>query len=123
MKASGQLRLRTFLNYQNCFRTIISEAFGVKRDKSKFDYRKGGNQKWLERIDGIRLQRVTPARVSKWQQRRLAQAGNSPIAIASAKRTVSSYLRCARSLFSVKKRDGEKDSLLDSVRKQHGTRQ
>ena len=42
MKATGQLRLRTFLNYQNCFRTI-SEAFGVKGDESKFDYRQGGN--------------------------------------------------------------------------------
>lgn len=121
VKATGQLRLRTFLNYQNCFRTIVSEAFGVKGDDSKFDYRKGGNMRWLERIDDIRLQRVTPAFVSKWQQRRVAQAGNSPVAVASAKRTASSYLRCARSLFSAKKRDGEKNSLLDAVRKQLGS--
>lgn len=97
---TGYLRPRTFLNYQNCFRTIVSEAFGVKSDKSKFDYRHGGNRKWTERVDGVRLERVTPARVAEWQKRRLKAAGNSPVAIASAKRTANSYVRCARSLFS-----------------------
>ena len=99
VKATGYLRLRTFLNYQNCLRTIVSEIFGVRTDESKYDYRQGGNQKWVERIDGTRLERVTPARVTEWQQRRVKKAGNSPMAIASAKRTANSYVRCARSLF------------------------
>src|SRR5437899_6167026 len=46
---TGYLRLRTFLNYQNCLRTIVSEAFGVRGDESKFDYRHGGNKKWIAR--------------------------------------------------------------------------
>ena len=96
----GQLRPRTFLNYQNCFRTLVSEAFGIKGDDSKYDYRRGGNQRWAARIDHVRLERVTPARVTLWQQRRIKQAGNSPIAIAAAKRTANSYVRCSRSLFS-----------------------
>jgi integrase len=100
VKVTGYLRLRTFLNYQNCLRTIVSETFGVKGDDSKYDYRHGGNKKWAERIDGIRLERVTPARVIEWQQRRIKQAGNSPVALASAKRTANSYVRCARSLFA-----------------------
>ncbi len=99
VKATGYLRLRTFLNYQNCLRTLVSEAFGVKGDDSRYDYRQGGNHKWIERIDGIRLERVTPARVTEWQQRRVKKAGHSPAAIASAKRTANSYVRCARSLF------------------------
>ena len=99
VKDTGYLRLRTFLNYQNCFRTIIGEAFGVRADKSKFDYRQGGNQKWVEQIDGIRLERVTPGRITEWQQRRVKNAGISPAAIASAKRTANCYVRCARSLF------------------------
>jgi integrase len=99
VKGTGYLRLRTFLNYQNCLRTIVSEVFGVRGDESKFDYRQGGNKKWVERIDGTRLERVTPARVSDWQQKRVKKAGNSPVAIASAKRTANSYVRCARSLF------------------------
>ncbi len=97
IKSTGHLRLRTFLNYQNCLRTIVSDAFGLKADKSRFDYRQGGNAEWVKGIDSIRLERVTA-----WQQKRLKVAGNSPTAIASAKRTVNSYVRCARSLFSKK---------------------
>lgn len=71
----------------------------MKGDDSKYDYRHGGNKKWAERVNGIRLERVTPDRVIHWQQRRLKNAGNSPAAMASAKRTANSYVRCARSLF------------------------
>ena len=100
VKATGYLRLRTFLNYQTCLRTIVSEAFGVREMMTrKYDYRHGGNAKWAERVNGIRLERVTPARVIAWQQHRIKLAGNSPVALASAKRTANSYVRCARSLF------------------------
>ena len=100
VQSLGQLRPRTFLNYQNCLRTLVAEVFGVKGDDSKYDYRQGGNAKWAARIDTVRLERLTPARVALWQQRRLKRAGNSPVGIASAKRTANSYVRCARSLFS-----------------------
>ena len=118
VQATGRLNGRTFLNYQNCLRTIIAESFGVRGGVAKYDYRAGGSQQWAERIDCIRLSRVTPDRVSKWKEKRLKLAGKSPAAIASAKRTVTTYLRCARSLFSAKvPRDG-KTSLLQDVRKQ-----
>lgn len=98
-----RLRPRTFLNYRNCFRTIVAECFGVrlKRGENKFDYRAGGNKAWLQRIDEIRLERVTPEKVNHWKRERIADAGHSPAAIASAKRTINSYVRCARSLFSL----------------------
>ena len=99
VKDTGYLQVRTFLNYQNCLRTILGDAFGVRADESKFDYRQGGNAKWVERIDGIRLERVTPGCITEWQQARVKKAGHSPAAIASAKRTANSYVRCARSLF------------------------
>ena len=53
VKDTAHLRLRTFLNYQNCLRTIVSEAFGLRGDQSKYDYRHGGNQKWLDRLKKI----------------------------------------------------------------------
>ncbi|MBI4658300.1 MAG: tyrosine-type recombinase/integrase [Verrucomicrobia bacterium] len=102
VRDTGRLRFRTFLNYQNCFRTIVAGAFGVGGGDEKFDYKSGGNQKWIERIDRIRLERVTPDRVTAWQRKFVAQAGKSPVALASAKRTANSYVRCARSLFSSK---------------------
>ena len=94
------LILRTFLNYQNCLRTVASEAFGVKGGKSKFDYRTGGNAEWVKKIDAIRLERLTPDKVNTWKKARLALVGNSHAGLSSAKRTVNSYIRCARSLFS-----------------------
>ncbi len=97
-----RLRERTFLNYRNCFRTIVAEVFGIraKKNENKFDYRAGGNSKWTGRIDKIRLERITLDRVNHWKRERIAGAGKSPAAIASARRTVNSYIRCARSLFS-----------------------
>lgn len=96
---TGLLTPRTFLNYRNCLRTIVSEVFGVRGGDERYDYRAGGNAKWSARIDGIRLERVTPEKVTRWKQRRVKRAGNSQVAIASARRTVNSYIRCARSLF------------------------
>jgi hypothetical protein len=94
------LKLRTFLNYQNCLRTIASEIFSVKGGKARFDYRTGGNAEWVRKINSVRLERLTPERVNEWKKTRLLQAGNSPAAISSAKRTINSYIRCSRSLFS-----------------------
>lgn len=104
VEATRRLRSRTFLNYRNCLRTIAAESFGIreKKGESKFDYRSlngTGNSKWTGRIDEIRLERLTPDRVNNWKRERIATAGHSPAAIAATKRTVNSYIRCARSLF------------------------
>jgi len=100
--ATRKIRARTFDNYRRCFRTIIAESFGIslKKGESKYDYRKGGHTVWAQRIDEIRLDRVTPDRVNQWKRDRVAAAENAPAAIASARRTVNTYIRCARSLFS-----------------------
>ena len=96
------LRDRTFRNYANCFRTILSGIFGIRADKSKFDYRSGGTAKWREKVDAIRLGKITPEKVQKWKVAFIRAAGDSPSAQQSAKRTVNSYIRCSRSLFSSK---------------------
>ncbi len=99
------LRPRTFLNYQNALRTIAVEVFGIKPDKgtSKFDYRGGdqsGNARWVAKIDCRRIEELTPDKITAWKRQRVSRAGSSPTAIASARRTVNSYIRCARSLFA-----------------------
>ena len=100
----NRLRLRTFLNYRNCLRTIAAEVFGAKPEKgmSKFDYRsaEGGNARWAARIENHRLEDLTAEHITTWKRQRIARAGASPTAMASARRTVNSYIRCARSLFS-----------------------
>jgi len=100
--ATRRLRARTFLNYRNCLRTVVAESFGIrpKKGENKFDYRAGGNLAWTQRIDEIRLERLTPDILNRWKRERVAGAGHAPAAIASARRTVNSYIRCARSLFA-----------------------
>lgn len=102
VEATRKLRLRTFLNYRNCLHTIVAEAFGVrlKKGENKFDYKGGGNKAWIQRLDEIRLERLTFDRVNQWKRLRIARVGHSPAAQAAAKRTVNTYIRCARSLFS-----------------------
>lgn len=99
VRETGKLRLRTFLNYENCFRSILANVFGIKNTAAKYDYRSGGNQKWRERIDSIRLAKLTPEAVERWMKKFVVNAGSSPNAVASAKRTANSYVRCARALF------------------------
>lgn len=100
----NRLRLRTFLNYRNCLRTIVAEAFEVKADRgsSKFDYRskESGNAGWVAKIESRLLEDLTVERITAWKRQRVARAGSSPAAVASARRSVNSYIRCARSLFS-----------------------
>ena len=100
VEETQKLRRPTFLNYQNCFHTILARVFGIKATKARFDYRKGGNQIWRGRLDAIRLEKLTPILVGNWMKKFVSAAGSSPAAIASAKRTANSYVRCARSLFS-----------------------
>lgn len=107
VRATNRLRVRTFLNYQSALRIITAEALGVKADKgaSKFDYRSGdgtpsGQAKWAAKIDSRRLEELAPDTITDWKRQRVARAGHSPAAAASARRTVNSYIRCARSLFA-----------------------
>lgn len=120
VQATGRLEPRTFLNYANCLRTRCAGVFGIRETQAKFDYRTGGNQKWRQRIDHTRLEKLTPDRITRWTQDFVAAAGQSPAASLSARRTVNSYLRCARSLFSARRRNGRL-SLLEEVQKRLGT--
>ena len=120
------LKVRTYTNYANCLRTVVAEALGVKPDRgtSKFDYRsdddgQSGNARWLAKIDGCRLEHLTPERVTDWKRQRIARAGNSPAAQASAKRTVGTYIRCSAALFSRRpNRKTDDPGILTQIEKQ-----
>lgn len=102
VERTRRLRARTFDNYRRCLRTLVAEAFGIrlKKGESKYDYRAGGHQAWAGRVDEIRLERLTTEIVNRWKRERVASAGHAPAALAAARRTVNSYIRCARSLFT-----------------------
>jgi integrase len=101
VRETGKLNLRTFLNYENCLHFILARVFGIKDTNAKYDYRNGGNQNWRNRIGAIRLEKLKPELVASWMKKSIVIAGSSPTAITAAKRTANSYVRCARSLFSL----------------------
>ena len=61
---------KTFEDYSQKF---LHDAGGDFRhrvgDASRFDHIDGGREKWIARLDAIRLDRVTPARVKRWKHR------------------------------------------------------
>jgi integrase len=100
------LRLRTFLGYRNALRNIAAGVFTLKPDKgtSKYDYRSKtgpcGRDLWVGKIDAHRLDELTADKINAWKRGRIARAGSSPIAVATAHRTINSFIRNARSLFA-----------------------
>jgi integrase len=94
------LQPKTFRNYVSSFRTIASGAFKISGGKAKYDYRAGGHDRWVAAVDAIKVAAVTPDKVQAWKVAFVRAAGTSPLKQASARRTVNSYIRCARSLFS-----------------------
>jgi integrase len=93
----------TLEEYFSAFRLIVAESFGIDGGKQKYDYRAGGRRQWVERVEQIDLAAVTPDRVQRWKVAFLKCAGTDPVRMRSARTSVNSLLRKAKSLFSIKR--------------------
>ena len=101
VKTNSELRLVTFETYARKFRTLVAGVFGVKAGNEKFDYVNGGRKKWLQRVDSIRLDRITVERVEKWKVTYLKTAEKkNPLAYKRSRVTINSVIRGAKSLFA-----------------------
>jgi integrase len=100
LKAKADLEARTIEGYCKAFRTIVASTFEIDGGNEKFDHRKGGHQKWLARVHGVKLSALTPARIQQWKRAYLAKAKRDPLSQRQAKVSVNSFMRQARSLFS-----------------------
>jgi len=100
VKAKADLDAKTIEGYCKAFRTIVASAFEIDGGKEKFDHRKGGHEKWLTKVHGIRLASVTPSKVQEWKRTHLARAKRDPLSQRQAKVSVNSFMRRARSLFA-----------------------
>jgi integrase len=96
---TSSTRARTLAEYVRSFRRIVAGAFEIDEPK-KTDYRKGGRARWLERVHATQLAKLTPQKIQAWKIAFLARAGQNPIKQRSARISVNSVLRGARSLFS-----------------------
>ena len=97
----AKLGARTRVSYAKCFRCIVAGTMGIDAG-NRFDARGGGRERWLEKVDAVRLDQLTPAKITAWQKAQVEAAGKSPAAIARRKTTVNSKIRNARALFSKK---------------------
>jgi integrase len=93
----------TLEEYFSAFRLIVAESFGIDGGKQKYDYRAGGRGQWVERVEQVDLVAVTPDRVQRWKVAFLRRAGTDPVKMRSARTSVNSLLRKAKSLFSIKR--------------------
>jgi hypothetical protein len=100
LKAKAELDPKTLEGYAIAFRKILTDAFDIDGGKERFDYQKGGRERWAEKIHAIKLADVTPSRIQRWKRAFLAKAGSDKRAQRSASISVNSFLRRAKSLFS-----------------------
>ncbi len=107
VRRRSHLKPMTVRRYAVKLRKMVADVAKVeagvkgKARRAKFDYVNGGRAAWLAKVDGQRLDVLTPDSVNAWRNRYVAKAGANPLARKSAERSAASYLRCARALFAL----------------------
>lgn len=100
VRAKADGRAKTIVNYCKAFRTIVAGVFHIDGGKEKYDYRTGGRDKWLEKVNAVKLASIDPAKVQKWKIEFLGRAGDDPVKQRTAKISFNSTLRQAKCLFT-----------------------
>lgn len=107
VKEHSHLSAMTVRRYAIKLRKIVADIAkvesgmkGEKAKRAKFDYISGGHAAWLARVDGQRLDVLTPETVNAWRNAYVTKAGTDPVKRKSAERSAASCLRCARALFA-----------------------
>ncbi len=93
-------RTKTFDDYARAFRRIVASIFEIEGGNEKYDYRAGGRDRWLQKINRVKLSDVTPERIQKWKVAFVRNAGSDPREVRAARISVNSLLRQAKSLFA-----------------------
>jgi integrase len=93
------LNPKTFAGYSCALVKICADLGGFSDDRRKFGDGKA-HKIWREKVLSIKLSSLTADRIQEWKVAFLSRAGSDPISQRSAKVSVNSFLRCAKSLFS-----------------------
>ncbi len=100
VKAKADLKPKTLAYYTRMFRKIIADINGLEDDRSKYDYKSGGYQKWLKKIEAVKMNSLTPEKIQKWKISFIAKAGNNPIKRKEARNSANTFIRNAKCLFA-----------------------
>lgn len=97
---SMQVMDRTREGYISMFRKIVADINNLADDRRKYDYKKGGREIWINEIDAVRLDSLTPDKTQKWRIAFISKAGKAYDKIDKATNSANSYIRNARCLFT-----------------------
>jgi hypothetical protein len=64
----------TLRGYTGALRKIVSDLEDLDPGKTKFDPYTGGHQQWIERVDNVRLAKLTPQKIQQWKRAFLNKA-------------------------------------------------
>jgi len=100
LRLKADLKPKTLEDYSVSFRKIVADAFKINGENERFDYHNGGRDRWRKQVHSIKLADITPARIQEWKRAFLAKAGGSPAKQRTARISVNSFMRRAKSLFA-----------------------
>jgi integrase len=94
-KKEGTLQI-----YFKKFRTLVSEIFGIGKDRLA-SYANGAAYKaWLTKVNAVKLADLSSDKIQAWKKKRLLACGNDPKKEACTRNTINTILRNAKALFA-----------------------
>jgi hypothetical protein len=108
---------RSISGYVTSLRMIAASVAGVKNAASRFDYKKGGRDEWVKKVDAVPLSALTSTAIEEWKHRFVKKRKGNPVEERKARNSANSFIRQARSLFAPKitKHVGAMVSLPDPI--------
>jgi integrase len=100
LRLKADLKPKTLEDYSVSFRKIVADTFKINGENERFDYHKGGHERWRKQVHSVKLADITPARIQEWKRAFLAKAGSSPAKQRTARISVNSFMRRAKALFA-----------------------
>ena len=91
---------RTLKEYQGAVRHVVALTCGLHGDDTRKDYVTGGAQAWRDRIDRVKLVKLTSERIQAAINRKITAARGNPLVERRTRTTAASMLRSAKALFT-----------------------
>jgi integrase len=102
LRRTADARTQTIEGYAVAFRKIVADMEGIADNPSKYAPSGAGRAEWLQSVHAVKLARITPERVQQWKREFLDRCDGDELKLRTARTSVNSFLRRAKSLFSKK---------------------
>lgn len=100
---TAEVQPTTLRDYHSRFRSIVAWVAGIEMVAKRFDaHGGGGREKWIAKVDAVKLHHITPEKVQKWKMNYLAERSDDPVRAKKARVSVNSIIRSGKTLFNEK---------------------